>query len=90
MPPCQRAAVTPRAPVAVPRRGAGAGLAVGRIEEKLANEPGPPRPVEIPRPFRYRHIWYRALAILGLGRNDAGGFGVRVPIPPPPSRGGFH
>lgn len=62
-----------------------------RIEEKVAAEPGGPRPIEVPRPSRYRSLWYRALAILGLGRNAVGGFGVRVPIPPPPSSGGrFH
>lgn len=63
-----------------------------RIEEKLANESGPPRPVEVPRPFRYRHMWYRALAVLGLGRNDAGGFGMRVPLRTPPTTAGgfFH
>ena len=60
-----------------------------RIEEKLPTEPGGPRPIDVPRPFRYRHLWYRALAMFGLGRNDAGGFGVRVPIPPPPGSG-FH
>jgi len=59
-----------------------------RIEEQVAGSPGPPRKIDVPRPFRYRHIWYRALAILGLGRYDAGGFGVRVPVPPPPSGGG--
>lgn len=59
-----------------------------RIEEKIAAESLPPRPIDVPRPFRYRHMWYRALAILGLGRNDAGGFGMRAPSPTPPSGGG--
>ncbi|HEX5138444.1 MAG TPA: hypothetical protein VFY93_15830 [Planctomycetota bacterium] len=58
------------------------------IEEKLAKESDPPRPIEVRKPSRYRTAWYRALAILGLGRSDAGGFGMRVPIPAPPSPGG--
>lgn len=60
-----------------------------RIEGKPEKEEGDsPRAIEVRKPSRYRSMSYRALAILGLGRNDAGGFGMRVPIPAPPSSGG--
>jgi len=35
----------------------------------------PPAPITVARPSRYRALWYRALAMLGLRRNRAGGFG---------------
>lgn len=59
-----------------------------RIEGKPEREGDLPRPIEVRKPSRFRSMWYRALAILGLGRNDAGGFGMRIPIPAPPSSGG--
>ena len=37
--------------------------------------------VEVHRPPRYRWVWYRLLAVLGLRRNAAGGFGAVVPQP---------
>jgi len=39
------------------------------------------RPAEIRRPSRFRWAIYRALALIGLRRNSAGGFGSVVPIP---------
>jgi hypothetical protein len=36
-------------------------------------------PVHVPRPSRFRALWYRALAISGLRHNSAGGFGSYVP-----------
>ncbi len=42
-------------------------------------------PIHVRRPYRFRAAWYRALAVLGLRRNDAGGFGG---YPPSPSSGG--
>ena len=39
------------------------------------------RPAEIRRPSRFRWALYRALALMGLRRNSAGGFGSVVPIP---------
>lgn len=45
------------------------------IEAKFAwNEEGPVA-INVSRPNRYRVAWYRAIAALGLRRNDAGGFG---------------
>jgi hypothetical protein len=35
-----------------------------------------PTPIIVSRPSRFRAIWYRALAILGLRRSSAGGFGA--------------
>jgi hypothetical protein len=39
------------------------------------------RPAEIRRPSRFRWAIYRALALIGLRRNSAGGFGSIVPLP---------
>lgn len=53
-------------------------------------DPGDPRSlqaIEVHRPPRYRWVWYRLLAVLGLRRNAAGGFGAVVPQPS--SGGGF-
>jgi hypothetical protein len=38
-------------------------------------------PLDIVRPSQFRAAWYRALTILGLRRNSAGGFGSIVPEP---------
>lgn len=59
-----------------------------RIEGRPEKDGDPPRPIDVPRPSRFRSMCYRALAILGLGRNDAGGFGIRIPSPAPPASGG--
>jgi len=58
-----------------------AGIAV---ETKSARFGEAPVPIRVTRPYRFRAAWYRALAVLGLRRNDAGGFGG---YPPPPSSG---
>jgi hypothetical protein len=42
-------------------------------------EPRPPWNLTVARPSRYRSLWYRALAMLGLRRNSAGGFGSYIP-----------
>lgn len=55
------------------------------IESKSAGFGDAPAPITVSRPFRFRAAWYRALAVLGLRRNDAGGFGG---YPPDPSSGG--
>lgn len=55
------------------------------IESKSARFGDEPIRIEVARPFRFRAAWYRALAILGLRRNDAGGFGG---YPPALSGGG--
>lgn len=46
---------------------------------------GPPQPLPIQKPSRFRALWHRALAIGRLSRNSAGGFGMVIPIP---SQGG--
>jgi hypothetical protein len=46
-----------------------------------------PEAVIIRRPRHFRWIWYRTLALIGLRRNSAGGFGSVVPQPS--SGGGF-
>ncbi len=40
---------------------------------------GPSSPLLVPPPSRFRWMVYRALAVLGLRRNSAGGFGSIVP-----------
>ncbi len=42
---------------------------------------GEVRDVTIPRPWNFGAVWYAALAIMGLRRNSAGGFGSIVPMP---------
>jgi hypothetical protein len=48
---------------------------------------GQPQRLLVDRPSRFRWVWYRALAALGLRRNSAGGFGSVIPHPS--SGGGF-
>lgn len=45
------------------------------IESKCARFGDSPVVIKVNRPSRFRAVWYRALAVLGLRRNDAGGFG---------------
>jgi hypothetical protein len=40
-----------------------------------------PVPLDVPRPPRFRVAWQRLLAMIGLRRNSAGGFGAIVPVP---------
>jgi len=40
-----------------------------------------PTSIEVHRPSRFRWTVYRALALVGLRRNSAGGFGAVVPVP---------
>jgi hypothetical protein len=51
------------------------------IESKSARFGDAPVLINVNRPFRFRAVWYRALAALGLRRNDAGGFGGYPPNP---------
>jgi hypothetical protein len=55
------------------------------IESKSARFGERPVPIQVNRPSRFRAAWYRGLALLGLRRNDAGGFGG---YPPDTSGGG--
>jgi hypothetical protein len=46
------------------------------------SDPGSPiQVIKVLPPSRFRSIWYRALALMGLRRNSAGGFGSVVPQP---------
>lgn len=47
----------------------------------------PPRPLTVQRPSSFRSLAYRALALFGLKRNSAGGFGSIIPMAS--SGGGF-
>jgi hypothetical protein len=42
---------------------------------------GPPREITVAKPSGFRTLLYRALALMGLRRNSAGGFGSIVPEP---------
>jgi hypothetical protein len=55
------------------------------VESKSARFGESLLPIEVKRPYRFRAVWYRALSVLRLRRNDAGGFGG---YPPAPSAGG--
>lgn len=41
--------------------------------------PAEPKLLRVSRPASYGSLWYRALSILGLRRNSAGGFGSTIP-----------
>lgn len=43
--------------------------------------------LDVPRPSRFKSIWYRLGVFWGLRRNAAGGFGYRIPIPSTSSGG---
>ena len=45
------------------------------------------RLADLVRPFRFRWAIYRALALMGLRRNSAGGFGSIIPVPGEGGRG---
>ena len=42
---------------------------------------GAPAAFQVAKPPRFRNLFYRALATLGLRRNSAGGFGSVIPVP---------
>jgi len=55
---------------------AGIGLFVSTVEAIST-----PQPLTVQRPGRFKSLWYGALAVIGLRRNSAGGFGSIVPQP---------
>lgn len=55
-----------------------AGLTILRCVPLLRE---PPEPCRVKRPPSFRSAWYRAMAVMGLRRNSAGGFGSVVPMP---------
>ena len=60
------------------RRWQDAGLEVLR---KIATKDEPPTIVDVPKPPKYRSVWYRAAAQEEMKRNVRGGFGYIVPEP---------
>jgi hypothetical protein len=46
-------------------------------------------PLHVHAPSRFRSLWHAALAVAGLRRNSAGGFGSIVPMPSQSSGGRF-
>jgi hypothetical protein len=61
------------------------------LEMLLAHpgEGGPPIPFQVQKPSRFRALSYRALALLGVHRNSAGGFGSVIPVAAAGSAAGF-
>jgi len=47
-----------------------------------------PRDLLVKPPSLFRRAWYRAVALVGLRRNDAGGFGAMIPVPSAGGGGG--
>lgn len=60
------------------RRWQEAGL---RIEMKDLASDRPPQPIDVNKPFGYRSVWHRLLAIFGLRPALQGGFGSVIPEP---------
>jgi hypothetical protein len=50
------------------------------LAKRLDNH-APPTEIKVQRPSRYKSLWYRVLAQLGLRRSSAGGFGSYIPEP---------
>ncbi len=51
------------------------------IQARTSSADGPPRPIRVAPPSRFRVLWYRFLATLGLRRSPLGGFGGMIPVP---------
>jgi hypothetical protein len=49
------------------------------VLSKRLDDDSPPSEIKVKRPSRYKAIWYRVLAQLGLRRSSAGGFGSYIP-----------
>lgn len=85
----QKASLTgqPRQDLAhVLRRWQEAGVEI-YLQDPAADEP--PRPLTVQRPSSFRSLAYRALALFGLKRNSAGGFGSVIPVISSGLGGGF-
>jgi hypothetical protein len=48
------------------------------------------KPLIVTAPSRYRSMWYRVLALVGLRRASVGGFGAVVPTPGQPGGSGYR
>jgi hypothetical protein len=60
------------------RRWQEAGL---QLSVATPESPSNSQPLNVGRPSRFRALWYAALALTGLRRNSAGGFGSIIPQP---------
>jgi hypothetical protein len=49
------------------------------VAVKLSGAAGAPVEIRVSRPWRFKAMWYRALAAIGFHRSGAGGFGSMVP-----------
>lgn len=73
----QRDRLDPRPDLAhVVRRWQDAGM---RLEAIDLNQPSDPQPLHVEAPSLFRRAWYRAVAVMGLHRNNVGGFGGTIP-----------
>ena len=63
-----------------------AGIAVSAVDVAAAPVA---EPIVVATPPRFRSVLYALLALTGLRRGSAGGFGAVVPLPPQASGGGF-
>lgn len=83
----QRDRTDPRPDLAhVLRRWQDAGLRLQAID---LNQPGDPQPLRVEAPSLFRRAWYRAVAVMGLHRNNVGGFGATIPEEGSGFSGGF-
>ena len=57
-----------------------------RITAAAREDAGRIRQLHVEPPSMFRRAWYRTLALTGLRRNNAGGFGAVIPMP---SSGGY-
>ncbi len=59
------------------------------VLDVAAKKPAP-SPLKVVKPSWYRHVLYRAFALIGLRRHSAGGFGDFVPLPSSSGGGGYY
>lgn len=66
-----------------------AGIAIESVDLHAATPR--PEPIRVEKPPRFRSAVHSVLALVGLRRGSAGGFGALIPVPPPPGTvSGFH
>jgi hypothetical protein len=63
-----------------------AGIRLLGVEAGRADRP---RELAVRPPSLFRRAWYRVVTVMGLTRNDAGGFGATIPVPSAGGGGGF-
>jgi len=52
-----------------------------KLSARDVSAPGQTRELRVTPPSLFRRLWYRVIALSGLRRNNAGGFGAVIPIP---------